>query len=109
MKKLVRDKIPEKIESRWDNADFYIATESEYIKRLFDKLLEESKEVFDEQNNLEKLKEELWDLFEVYNTILKAKNISFDEVEKNRKTKKQKNWWFDKKYILNLNSLWKNK
>lgn len=109
MQKLVRDKIIKKVISRWEKADVYIVNEQDFIKSLFNKLLEESNEVFDEQDNDEKLKEELWDLFEVIYKILDVKNISFEEIELIRKEKKEKNWWFDKKYILNLDNLWKNK
>ena len=109
MEKLVRDKIPEKIENRWEKPNFRVAWDIEFELELFKKLLEESTEVFEEKDDAEKLKEELSDLFEVIYKILELKNISLDEIDEIRKLKKEKNWWFDKKYILNLDNLWKNK
>jgi len=98
--KLVRDNILEIIKLSWRKPIFHIAQEKEYKLELFNKLLEETNEVIQEQKNKEKLKEELWDLLEVFYSILKLENISFDEIESIRKNKLLKNWWFEKRIIL---------
>jgi len=101
MQKLIRDKIIEIIENEWRKVNYYICDEKEYKKSLFNKLLEEVKEVVN-SNNKNELKEELADLLEVFYSILKNENISFEEIENIRKTKKDKKWWFDKKIILDM-------
>ena len=99
MQKLVRDKIPEIIEKEHWYVDFYVADDKEYRKFLFEKLLEESDEVYDTQTKQE-LIEEIADLFEVVETILKNENIGLDEVKKVQEEKRKLKWWFKKKFIL---------
>ena len=99
MQKLVRDKIPEIIEKEYWYVDFYVADDKEYRKFLFEKLLEESDEVYDTQTK-QKLIEEVADLFEVVEAILKNENISLEEVKKVQEEKRKLKWWFEKKFIL---------
>lgn len=102
-KKLVRDNIPEIIKNTWIKPDYYISEKNEYKDELFKKLLEETKEVIEEKNNIKNLKEELWDLLEVFESILKLENIEMSEIIKIKESKNKKNWWFNKRIILNLN------
>lgn len=64
---------------------------------LKDKLLEESKEVFDAYDKEDKtqLKEELADVIEVIDAILYHNNITLDEVLAIRDAKKQKRGGFE--------------
>ena len=101
MEKLVRDKIPEIIKSRWEDPDFYIANDLEYKIELFKKLLEESLEV-KKSNNKEELIEELADVIEVINSICKNSWISMEDIEKARLKKLDERWWFDDKIILEI-------
>jgi len=50
MKKLIRDKIIEIIKKRWEDVNFYTCDKIEFKKRLFNKLLEETKEVINLNN-----------------------------------------------------------
>lgn len=104
MKKLVRDKIIEIIKKKWEDVNFYNCDEIEFKKRLFEKLLEESKEVMNSSNK-DELKEELADVLEVFYYILKEQDINFEEIENIRKNKKEEKWWFDKKIVLDIESL----
>ncbi len=99
MEKLVRDKIPEIIKSEYGYVDFYKADEKELKKFLFEKLVEESDEVYEAKNKIE-LMEEIADLLEVIYAVLKYENISLEEVEQIRKEKLEKKWWFEEWFIL---------
>lgn len=99
MKKLVRDKIPEIIASKWEECEYHIASEEEYFKSLLEKVLEEAWEVSKAENDME-LKEEIADLYEVIDTLIKNKNFSRDEILEIQKAKREKKWGFEKKIIL---------
>lgn len=94
--KLVRDKIPEEINSmEGRKAKFRIMDDNEYIKELNRKLLEESNE-FVEENDIE----ELADVMEVMESIMKIKNIQWEEVKKIQTKKRDKKGSFDRKIYL---------
>ena len=94
--KLVRDKIPEEINSmEGRKSKFRIMDENEYIKELNRKLLEESNE-FVEENDIE----ELADVMEVMESIMKIKNIQWEEVKKIQTKKRDKKGSFDRKIYL---------
>lgn len=94
--KLVRDKIPQIIESKGEKAVTYIADDEEYWSRLKDKLVEEVNEFIEDDNNIE----EIADILEVIYAILDYKKISKDEVEKIRVDKFNKRGGFKDKIIL---------
>ncbi len=91
--KLVRDKIPEYLDSKGISYEKRIATESEYKEELIKKLAEETKEFLEAKNS-----EELADIQEVIDAIKKLTEFSdFDSI----KTKKLKEkGGFEKKIIL---------
>lgn len=94
--KLVRDKIPENIDSEPGRKSKYrILNDTEYLTELNKKVLEESNE-FIEANSIE----ELGDLMEVINAIMKLKGYKMDEVYKVMKTKEYKKGAFDDKIYL---------
>jgi len=97
--KLVRDRIPEIIKDKWEECEYFIAKQKEYIKFLLKKVVEESEEVYNSLND-EELKLEIADLFEVIETLLKEKNINIDEIKKLQEEKRKIKWWFDKKIVL---------
>jgi hypothetical protein len=94
--KLVRDRIPENIDSEPGRKSQYrILDDTEYLKELNRKILEEANE-FIEENSIE----ELGDLMEVINAIMKLKGYSMEEVNKVMKSKAEKKGAFDNKVFL---------
>lgn len=101
--KLVRDKmidiykhdVEEKISASGYSVRYMEPEET--LERLKDKLLEESKEVFDAYGKEDKthLKEEIADVIEVIDAILYHNSISLDEVLKIRDAKKEKKGGFE--------------
>ncbi len=93
--KLVRDEIPEIIESDDETPKIHVADKEEYFSRLKDKLIEEVNE-FRESNDIE----ELADIQEVIRAILEYKGKSFEQLEHLRKVKKEKRGGFDEGIVL---------
>ena len=94
--KLVRDKIPEDIDSELGRKCKYrILDNKEYLKELNRKVLEEANE-FIEENSIE----ELGDLMEVINAIMKLKGYTIEEVNKVMKAKEEKKGSFNNKIFL---------
>lgn len=97
--KLVRDKIPENINSiNGRKCNYKILDDTEYLKELDKKIFEEANE-FVEEHSIE----ELADLMEVIFAIMKYKNISIEDVENARKIKNNKKGSFnDKIYLIDV-------
>ena len=94
--KLVRDKIPENIDSKPGSKSKYrILNDNEYLIELNKKVLEEANE-FIEDNSIE----ELGDLMEVINAIMKLKGYKMDEVDEVMKVKSNKKGAFNDKIYL---------
>ena len=94
--KLVRDKIPENIDSELGRKCKYrILDDTEYLNELNKKVLEEANE-FIEENSME----ELGDLMEVINAIMKLKGYNIEEVNKVMKAKVEKKGAFNNKIFL---------
>lgn len=93
--KLVRDRIPEIINSKGEKAICRILDDEEYLKELNIKLLEEANE-FIEAGNIE----ELADIMEVLEAIAKVKNIDWEDVRKEQKFKRDKRGAFEEKIYL---------
>lgn len=93
--KLIRDRIPERIEKDGLKAIIHVAAEEEFRQKLMDKLEEEVKEYIS-SNNIE----ELGDILEVVFTIAENQNISQEELLEIKKQKQNTNGGFTKKYIL---------
>lgn len=92
--KLVRDKIPDIIESEGRTVKIKILDNEEYKEELNKKLQEEVNEYL-EDNNVE----ELADIVEVIYGILNSMNVSIDDFEKVRKEKAKKEELFKKRYF----------
>ena len=96
--KLVRDKIPQEINNiEGRKADYKILNDSEYIKELDKKLIEEAHE-FIENHSIE----ELGDLMEVIFSIMKLEKVEISDVEDARVNKKLKKGGFDDRIYLNF-------
>lgn len=97
--KLVRDKIPENINStEGRKCNYKILNDKEYLQELDKKIFEEAHEFIEEHSI-----EELADLMEVIFAIMKARNISIEEVENVRQAKNNKKGAFgDKIYLIDV-------
>jgi predicted house-cleaning noncanonical NTP pyrophosphatase (MazG superfamily) len=93
--KLVRDKIPEIIESSGKKCTVEVMDNETYIAYLDRKLDEELKEY-----QADKSIEELADLLEVMYAVAVARGYSVEELEKIRKDKADKRGAFEKRLIL---------
>lgn len=93
--KLIRDKIPEIIKSKNQNAKVHIATEKEFQEKLKEKLIEEANE-FSKQPN----KEEFADILEVLYAISDFYKFNPEEIRKVRKEKAKTRGRFKKRLIL---------
>lgn len=93
--KLVRDKIPELIESDGKKCVTHILSEKEYITALETKLDEEVAEYHADKNL-----EEMADVLEVLRTICIAKGYTLEELEQLRAKKAAKKGEFEEKIFL---------
>ena len=94
--KLVRDKIPENINSEPGRKSKYrILNDKEYLNELNKKVIEEANE-FIEENRIE----ELGDLMEVINAIMQFKNYKTEELYKVMKEKADKKGAFNNRIYL---------
>ena len=96
--KLVRDRIPEIIESNGDVCETRILNENGFQIELKKKLVEESNEVLNSPS--EKLSDELADVLEIVNTLANSNGLSLEKIEEIRKSKREKKGGFDKKVFL---------
>ena len=93
--KLVRDKIPQIIESNNEECEYAILSDKEFLEKLNEKLQEEMKEYLESGDV-----EELADLEEVLRAILDTKKVSLQEFEQIRSKKVEKRGAFKKKIFL---------
>lgn len=94
--KLVRDKIPQSIDSMEGRKSKYrVLNDIEYLNELNKKVIEEANE-FIEENSIE----ELGDLMEVISTIMKIKGYKIEDVHKIRKEKNEKKGSFENRIFL---------
>ena len=97
--KLVRDNIPNIIQSKGQTAEYHILNDKDYKIELLKKLNEECNEVIN-SNNKEELLEELSDVLEVIKAIGNLENIELDEIINSAENKRLKKGGFDKKFYL---------
>lgn len=93
--KLVRDNIPTIIQNDGRQCNYKILDDSEYLKELNKKLIEEVNE-FVELNEIE----ELADVFEVIETIMNHLNYTVENVNIIKQKKAEKNGSFKEKIFL---------
>jgi predicted house-cleaning noncanonical NTP pyrophosphatase (MazG superfamily) len=97
--KLVRDKIPQIIESKGKKFSAKILNDEDYIKHLKEKAYEELDEYSASETDGEAV-EELVDLLEVIRALAKHHGSSIEEVEAVRKAKSEKRGAFHEKVFL---------
>jgi len=93
--KLVRDKIPEILESKWIKYTTIQVSWEKRIKRIRNKVQEEVDEFLKDPNI-----EEMADIIEVLRAFCDEKWINWIEVEKVRLKKIEDRWWFKKWIVL---------
>ena len=93
--KLVRDKIPQKIQDNGEVAKTEILNDERFLQELHKKLFEEAGEFVEEDSV-----EELADLMEVIYAIARLRGIDWKEMEKVRQEKAQKRGAFEKRIFL---------
>jgi predicted house-cleaning noncanonical NTP pyrophosphatase (MazG superfamily) len=101
--KLVRDKILEIISADGKKAIAHEADDKEYGGKLFEKFLEEGKELlqkYKEGAPIDDLKGELADISEVQRAICRYLKISLAKLEQARKKKAKERGAFKKRIIL---------
>ncbi|PKR76810.1 phosphoribosyl-ATP pyrophosphohydrolase [Halalkalibacillus sediminis] len=97
--KLIRDKIPEIIDSTGSSFNTRTLNEKEYIQELKKKLNEEVEEYQEAKTSPEAL-EELADILELLHALSKVHGSSIDTVEKVRCEKAQEKGAFEKRIFL---------
>jgi predicted house-cleaning noncanonical NTP pyrophosphatase (MazG superfamily) len=97
--KLVRDKIPQMIQSRGERCVFHKANNKEYIYSLLEKLIEEAEEVRSAENK-DSIAAELADVLEVYDALLTVYGLSHDEIVAIKEQKKVERGGFEGGIIL---------
>ena len=102
-KKLVRDKIPEIIESFGDSYKTRILDIREYRRQLRKKLIEEAKESVSAKKS--ELAKELSDVSQVIKSIADFEGIPLKDIEAKRKDRERKRGAFKKRIYL----IWSNK
>ncbi len=93
--KLVRDRIPEIIQSAGKTCATAVLSPEAYIGMLDEKLNEELAE-YQESKSME----ELADLLEVIRAVAAARGSSIEEVERIRREKAEKRGGFEKRILL---------
>ena len=96
--KLIRDNIPQIIESKGETPVVKTLDDAEYKSELEKKLYEEYKEVI-EASGTDRI-EELADMIEVISALAKLENNSLDDVISIAHKKSEKRGAFDKKIFL---------
>jgi len=97
-RKLIRDKIPQIIETNGGQYETRVMKKEEFEKELKKKLLEEAKEFV--QASPDKLESELADVLEVMKSLCSHFKIRFNQVEKQQIKKRQKRGGFKKRLFL---------
>ena len=91
--KLIRSKIPNRMETEGVSVNRNSLSESEYLTELKKKILEEAQEV-SEANSKEELITELADVMEVIQAIADANSISLTDIEEAQLKKREINGYF---------------
>lgn len=96
--KLVRDKIPEIINSSGKSADYYVLQDEDYLRELRVKLQEELME-YNENHELE----ELVDILEIIYAIAALEGVTIAQLERMRAKKWEERGGFERRiYLLSV-------
>ena len=93
--KLVRDRIPEIIESDGHLCYYHVADDKEFKVKLHEKLQEEIAEFLENP-----CAEEMADILEVLDAVRMFYDIDLDHIKNNKTAKKLTNGKFNERYIL---------
>lgn len=93
--KLVRDKIPDIIREKGEEAKIHTASDKEYQEKLLEKLREEAEEFIKSRTE-----EELADILEVLESIKRLNKFSDEKIDKIKAEKRAKRGGFEKRIIL---------
>lgn len=93
--KLVRDHIPELIRESGDHPEVHVADDSEYRRRLGEKLVEEATE-FHESGDTD----ELADVLAVVGAICRADDVERAELEERGREKTRERGGFEERVVL---------
>ena len=93
--KLVRDKIPEIIESNGEKCTTVVVSENTYLNLLDMKLCEELAEY-----RADNSQEELADMLEVMMSITKARGFEWEDILTIQKKKREERGGFEKRIVL---------
>ena len=93
--KLVRDKIPEIIHADGKECEFYVASDTEYCDKLYEKIIEELNEFRDNP-----CYEEAADIWEAFSSLCRLHSLEFAEVVKIAYFKSQSRGSFRNKLVL---------
>ena len=97
--KLVRDNIPDIIESNGEESITRVLEQDEYRTELYKKLLEEANEVISSKTSDETI-EELADVLEILKSIAELNGKKLDDVVEVAKQKRLKRGGFEKRIFL---------
>lgn len=98
--KLIRDGIPQSIIDQGRTPNTRILDDTSFEKEIFNKLVDEAKEVTETINDQEHLTEEIADVFEVIDAIVKFKKLDMSQIVKLKEAKRNSWSGFDKKIWL---------
>ncbi len=93
--KLVRDHIPQRIESHGEIAKWHTAGETEYKQALQAKLIEEVQEYLEDENT-----EELGDILEVIHSLSALRGVNREQLQYIQKEKYNSHGGFENRIIL---------
>ena len=96
--KLIRDKIPERIEETGDECETRVLGKTLFEKELKKKLIEEAKDL--SKASKKELLKELADVLELTKSISTYYKIPFSKIEKTQKERRRKRGGFKKKLFL---------
>ncbi len=99
-RKLIRDKIPEKISNRGSELETRRLSKVEFLKELLKKAGEESGELFLKSKGKKEIVEEIADVLDVIDEILKFKKITQKQVIDQQKKNFEKKGGFAKRLYL---------
>ena len=97
--KLVRDRIPEVIESQGGSCQCRVLAKDEYVQALKAKLVEEAQELLDTDDR-QSLLRELADVMEVVDSLLKATGLTISALREEQRRKREERGGFERRLSL---------
>ena len=98
--KLIRDNVPSSIIEQGRTPNLITLDDTTFQKEIFNKLVDEAKEVVEAQNDSDHLAEEIADVYEVLDSIIRLKNLNPNQIKQIQINKRDQWGSFDKKTWL---------